>query len=274
MARPSSLPLAPPALALAAGEAPAQALPIHAAPAHAQDVLPRPEPLGGYLARRSPAETRRGSAATSTLSREGGDGDARTGANGEARGKGRSRSRTQAATEPAAPVEFSEADLQRVQRSQPWWVQEADREDAAQEALLKGVRKGIPVAGGELVAYACAVGPLLLLDPKRRQARVGMEVLGEDLPDPTPAAGAEREDVVTPLLARLRPADSQLLACRYLDGQGLEAMSSTLGVSVQALRKRTGRALQRLRELVRLDPPPEVAEQNPGFLSQNGGKPR
>lgn len=147
MARPSSLSPALHALVLAAGEALAQDPAIHGAPAHPQDVLPRPEPRGVDLASRPTTKRRRGSAATSALARADGDGDAGTGANGEARASRRARQGTEADRPgPSASGEFSEEGLRKVRHSLPWWIQEAEKPEFSANSVGSTCQGGEPHA--------------------------------------------------------------------------------------------------------------------------------
>lgn len=139
-------------------------------------------------------------------------------------------------------------------------------EDVAQETLrrvLAALREGRVDSLDALPAYVFQTARHVCLQYGRKQRRetVALERLqAGDFP-PAPPSGLERlvsrERVtrVRAALARLRDVEREILREAFGEWSGAEEIASRLGLTPEAVRVRKHRALKRLGELLREDPP-------------------
>jgi len=125
-------------------------------------------------------------------------------------------------------------------------------EDAVQESFMRVLRHcGRFDASRSFAAWFHTILRHICCDLRRQRARQHALLLrvAND-----PSAGASVTSRATPaeddLLARLAPADGEILAARLVNDMSFAAIAARLGCSEETARKRAQRALRRLRRAV------------------------
>jgi RNA polymerase sigma-70 factor (sigma-E family) len=135
-----------------------------------------------------------------------------------------------------------------------------DRQDAEElvlSALVRVHRDWRRMERGDGAAvHARRVLVDLVASPWRHRLRVRRQTVESlpDLPATDAATSSEDRDLLVRACLELPPRMRTVLVLRYFEDLGEAETAATLGISVEAVRSRTSRALDDLR--VSLDPPP------------------
>jgi RNA polymerase sigma-70 factor (ECF subfamily) len=142
-------------------------------------------------------------------------------------------------------------------------VRTRDREaarDIAQEtmlAVIRNLRDGRLLDSEKLPAYVCGTARNLISNHLRTRSR---KPEGGPPPEelPTPdcqleVEQSERVFLARRAIARLEPADRLILLLTLVDGMKPGEIAARLGLSSEVVRKRKSRALERAREVLRVE---------------------
>jgi RNA polymerase sigma-70 factor (ECF subfamily) len=153
----------------------------------------------------------------------------------------------------------------------------SDANDVVAEVFTVAWRKiGQMPDGAETLPWLYGVARNEVLKAQRRSGRWGRlrERLGReprypDLgPEPVVVRNAESEQLMK-ALATLKPADQEVLRLRSLEGLTLPETAVVLECSVEAAKKRSSRAMSRLRKAAGI-PEPQGAESGSRVIEQGG----
>jgi RNA polymerase sigma factor (sigma-70 family) len=128
-------------------------------------------------------------------------------------------------------------------------------EEVAQTVFILLVRKAWTLKRGVVLAgwlyrstrFVAARAPR---NEQRRRRREQLAVNMQETPDPNPSWSRVVPEL-DPSLARLSEADRNILLLRYIEDRPLREVGTTLGLTEEAAKKRVGRALEKLRRILR-----------------------
>lgn len=151
------------------------------------------------------------------------------------------------AMQPGTPRQLREVDLMPVRRSLRRRIQEADREDLSQEAVLQVIEQGGSLESERGIHLACVIIRRRLADLRRRGRLVGTNGLEElDLPDaaPGPDATLEADEECQLLRCALEslPAQHRQTIVGKLEGTSIHAMAEAAGITDAAMEHRLRKA--------------------------------
>ena len=122
-------------------------------------------------------------------------------------------------------------------------------EDATQEAFARWLAAGVCPSGNEAARYLYAVARNLCVDEYRRRQPepLPQDLSGPDIPLETMA--------LRQAVAALPQEEQELILMRYVNQEPVSVIAGVLGLSRFAVYRRTGAALEKLRELLKEDEP-------------------
>ena len=125
-------------------------------------------------------------------------------------------------------------------------------EDTVQEAFTRYLAAYGDLSGGAVMARLYAVARNLCTDQYRRRTA---EPLPDDLPVPADEDDRLEDMALRDALARLDPAERELLLMRYVNQEPVSLIAAALGVSRFGAYRRTEAALKKLRAYMKEDEP-------------------